>query len=226
MLIAVLSISFVFLWMYIKRAFVFRQDNVIAYRVSGLDFLILIPLILDVVVLIGLLENRHYSHDSMLSKRRLKKRTSKEIRNRKQYTFTIVAIIIGVLINLMFCAFPIYSRTVLTQNGDIIKYTIFNAEKEHVIDSQYNSVDLEISYIHAGVRTSDKYVLTIIVHAGKDDYCFNSGDFCNIDIMLDYLNALDKDIISFIGAEYFDVYIQSHNFSLVQTTKLKALLNK
>ncbi len=89
---------------------------------------------------------------------------------KKEIKICIILWLIAYIISFSLTGLSVFGRTVLTKDGNIIKYSVFNNIKEHYYVSDISEVEYT-TYLHNVAKGGDYYTYAIKLHIkNSDDY--------------------------------------------------------
>lgn len=200
------------------------DSNVLAYNESPWILLVILPVISFMIISMFLLKIKYEQNIPLLKKKEniTFSNTKSGQLNKK---IVVCFCLIFLFINIFAMALPFSAKTVLTQQGDIIKYGLFNQQHEHVTMSQYTNINIGIYRHIQGVYTSEKYILTISFKSENSQNDFNLGAFRDLDTAFAFLINTPYNMLTITGEENMDMFLETSHLSKRQEELLRNIIS-
>lgn len=197
---AVLPCLFLFGYVILKPKFFVLSDIIIACEGTPLVIVLTIPLVFFIYISVSFFVDR-YDMGIPFFQKQAKKNYLKKIRNKeklrriKLYKSAHICKIVCIFFLCMICLIiPLFSRTVITNNGEIIEYNIFNKETSRIEKEQIVEIKIIQSKYFIG---SNSHRTTVSIKTNSNKTCsFSAGSFENNGLSF-FCDLFDTNIISY-----------------------------
>lgn len=198
------------------------DSNIIAYNESSWIFLTLLPIASFMIISMLWLTTKYAQGVPLFAKG--KRSSFAHIKaGQTNKTIVICFCIILLAVNIFAMALPFSAQTVLTQQGDIIKYGLFHQQQEHIAMPQYTNINVGVHHQISGVYTSEKYILNVSFKTENGQNDFNLGAFRDWDTAFTFLNEIPLDICTVSGEENLNLFLNTTNLSKQQEDLLREI---
>lgn len=223
LLVTLLSISILLMFLYMKRFVIMLDSSVLAYNESPWILFSILPVISFMVIFTLLLKIKYEQNIPLFTKQE-KVPFSNTKAGKLNKKIIVCFCLLFLFINAFAIALPFSAKTVLTQQGDIIKYGLLNQQQEHIAMSQYTNINIGIHHHIQGVYTSEKYILTISFQTENSQNDFNLGAFRDWDTAFAFLTNIPYNMLTVTGEENMDMFLKTYHLSKEQEQLLRNIV--
>ena len=223
--VTLLSISILLMFLYIKRFVIMLDSGVLAYNESPWILLSILPIISFMIISILLLKIK-YEQNIPLFEKKEKVTFSNTKSGQLNKKIVVCFCMVFLFINVFAIILPFSAKTLLTQQGDIIKYGLFNQQQEHIAMPQYTNINIGIHHHIQGVYTSEKYILTISFKTENSQNDFNLGAFRDLDTAFAFLTNIPYNVLTVTGEENLDIFLKTSHLSKQQEELLRNIIQE
>lgn len=229
-ILSLVCLSFLIaLWIGYRRAFYQGNPEAIASGARLSALLIIIPFLADWAAAI-LAWNHWINRRRKPSRRQAKKPhyiTAKKPRFSRRF---IIICVVGLLaLNAVIGTLAFFPRIELSRSGELTQYNMLDRGETVARRSQYDTCEVRAFYdLYLGGRsTIEKCSIYLTIHADGAEYSFTEGsvtsNFRDLDTMLDFIDTIDPDILTFTGTEHLERYLARAKLTPEQAERIRAL---
>lgn len=226
-MVVILSIFILPLFLYIKHFLIMSDFNILSYNESPWVLLMVLPVISFMTISVLFLKAKYAQGMPLFAKKEKEKRGKTTFVHTKSgqtnKRIVVCIFVIFLLVNILAIILPFSAKTVLLQQGDMIRYGLLNQPCEHISVSQYTNIDIGIHHHISGVYTSEKYILNVSFKTENGQNDFNLGAFRDWNTAFTFLNEIPPDICTVSGEENLNMFLNTTNLSKQQEDLLREI---